>query len=418
MSKPKPSRQQPQPLPVQLAIVAAGAVTSVGLSAASTCAAIRSALDNFHETHFIDERGEPLLGAAVPDDALEFSAHLSPQVKEQLNDPSTQVGGNLKLSALFTRAVLDCVQNYADALCQGIEQMPPELAEDITAHTSLDTRHCALLLVGPEPSRSGFDLSRLQACFEACQTALGHQFHPASAITQAGSPGVVAALQLAHQLMAAKPTKLSKDSEAPHTILIASVDSLLNTEDINDALSQGRLLSSDNSDGFIPGEASACLMIKRLSDWREINQIKARRGIPALPVLHIAGLGAGHEVNDWRSGQYNTGQGLAAAMRMALQQSRLQAHDMHHRLSDASGEEYFTDEATYAWARVQRAPGPMEFSAPLSASSVGHIGAAASTLNISLGLDMVRKAWAAGSYMLFHYSSTHAARGALVTQGV
>jgi 3-oxoacyl-[acyl-carrier-protein] synthase I len=417
MSKPKPSSPQPPlpPLPLALAIVAAGAVTSVGLSAASTCAAIRSALDNFQETHFVDERGEPLLGAAIPDDALEFPANLPPQVQEQLNDPATQVGGNLKLATLFTRAAQDCVQNYADVVCQGIEQLPPEIAQDLQAQAGLDTRHCALLLIGPEPSRPGFDITRLQACFDACQTALGHEFHPASAITQAGSPGLVTAMQLAHQLLAAKP---SKGTVPLHTILIASVDSLLNTEDINDALSQGRLLSSDNSDGFIPGEASACLMIKRMSDWQEINQIKVQRDLPVSPVLRIAGLGAAQEMNDWHSGQYNTGQGLAAAMRMALLQANLQAHDLHHRLSDASGEEYFMDEATYAWGRVLRTPGPTGFSTPLSASCVGHIGAAASTINLSLGLDMIRKAWAVGPHMLFHYSSTHAARGALVTQGV
>src|SRR3954471_14687012 len=41
-------------------------VTGVGLSAPASCAAIRSALDNFQETRFMDQNGEWLMGSLVP----------------------------------------------------------------------------------------------------------------------------------------------------------------------------------------------------------------------------------------------------------------------------------------------------------------------------------------------------------------
>ena len=48
-----------------IAILASGMVTSVGLNAASSCAAIRCAIDNFSETRFLDKGGEWIIGAQV-----------------------------------------------------------------------------------------------------------------------------------------------------------------------------------------------------------------------------------------------------------------------------------------------------------------------------------------------------------------
>src|SRR5262249_9772347 len=49
-----------------VAILSAGMVTGVGLDAASSCAAIRCAIDNFSETRFIDRGGEWIIGSQVP----------------------------------------------------------------------------------------------------------------------------------------------------------------------------------------------------------------------------------------------------------------------------------------------------------------------------------------------------------------
>ena len=49
-----------------IAVVSAGVVSALGLSWASTCAAVRAGLDGFRETAFVDEVGEPLLHRLQP----------------------------------------------------------------------------------------------------------------------------------------------------------------------------------------------------------------------------------------------------------------------------------------------------------------------------------------------------------------
>jgi 3-oxoacyl-[acyl-carrier-protein] synthase I len=360
-----------------IAIIASGAVTSVGGSAASSCAAIRSSLDNFQETHFIDEIGQPLLGARVSDELLGLA-----------QEEGSITGGNTRLAAMFVRAATECVHQIG----------------------GIDAKATALLLVGPEVSRPGFSLQMLEECFAACQQAIGQPFHEASRITQLGSPGLAAALHYAQQLLNAS----SSQNPSVRHVLIAGLDSLLNTEDINAGLAQERLLSSENSDGFIPGEAAACLLVTRLSGLDAQDELGQTR----VAVLKVAGLGLAQESASYDSDIYNSGKGLAQAFKMALEQAQLQAHHIHHRLSDASGEEFFMDEATYAWGRVQRAPSPVGYFSLLTGSSVGHVGAASGTLLSALALDMVRKNWAAGPNILVHMSSSHTERGALVLQAV
>jgi 3-oxoacyl-[acyl-carrier-protein] synthase I len=362
-----------------IAIIAAGAVTSVGLSAASTCAAIRASLDNFSETHFIDAVGEPLLGAMVPPSLLNIP---------QEQDGST-LGGTGKLAAMFVRAATECVSSGG----------------------GIDASRTALLLIGPEASRPGFNMAKLKACFDACTAAIGKPFHAASRITQIGSPGLAAALQYAQTLL----TESAKtDLQPVQAVLIAGIDSLLNTEDINTALAAERLLSTDNSDGFIPGEAAACVLVTRMDSvaGTDVN------GLPRPAVLKVAGTGLAQEADSWISGKPNSGKGLAQAMKLAFAAAGLQPHDIHHRLSDVSGESFFMDEATYAWARVQRAPGPAGYSAMIAGSSAGEVGAASGCLLLALALDMTRKEWAAGANFLLHFTGNGAPRGALIAQAV
>jgi 3-oxoacyl-[acyl-carrier-protein] synthase I len=368
----------------EIVIVATGAVTSIGLSAASACAAVRSSMDNFSETHFIDEVGEPLLGAVVPPNLLALPEEADGSI----------LGGAGKLAAMFVRAARECV----------------------TAGGGIDATRTALLLVGPELNRPGVTLARLQECFDACQTAVGKAFHSSSRITQIGNPGLVAALDYARELLSA--THASAGAQKPthpiQAVLVAGVDSFLNTEDINAALSQERLLTSQNSDGFIPGEGAVCLLVRRLSELAPLDSA----GLPRPAVLRVAGAGLTQETESWESGRPNTGKALSKAMRMALQAAKLAAHEIHHRFSDASGKEFFMDESTYAWGRNLRAPSPKGYSSVGIGGNVGEIGAAMGPMLITIYLDMVRKGWSAGENALVNLSSVGEARAAVMLQSV
>lgn len=356
-----------------IAIVAAGAVTCVGLSAASTCAAIRAGLDGFEETHFVDQIGEPLLGAAVPDAVLGLDS----------DAPGAILGGTGKLAAMFVRAATECVR----------------------AAGGIDAASTALLLIGPDTSRPGFAVETLQACFAACEAAVGKHFHQSSEITQLGSPGMAVAMQRAQQLLARGDVD---------TVLVAGLDSLLNGNDIGRALASNRLLSSENSDGFIPGEAAACVLVMRLQDLQASDGMGQMRDL----VLQVRGTALAQEPETWLSGRANSGKGLASAIKGAIAESGIEAHDIHHRLSDASGESFFMDEGTYAWGRVLRKLSPAGYTSPLIAGSVGETAAAAGPLMAGLALDMARKGWAAGPNTLIHLTDSALPRGALVLQAV
>ncbi len=358
-----------------IAIIAAGAVTSVGLSAASTCAAIRASLDNFSETHFIDAMGEPLLGAMVPPSLLN-----TPQ--EQ--DGST-LGGTGKLAAMFVRAATECVSSGG----------------------GIDASRTALLMIGPEASRPGFSMAKLKACFDACTAAIGKPFHAASRITQIGSPGLAAALQYARTLL----TESAKtDLQPVQAVLIAGIDSLLNTEDINAALAAERLLSTDNSDGFIPGEAAACVLVTRLDAIAGTDMRGNRRPL----VLRVAGSGLAQEGQTLDAGKPSRGMALANATKQALAQAKLPAHEMHSRISDATAESYFFEDASYAWTRVLRVRSPDSYRFHTPMNRVGHIGVAMGPLILALALDAARKDWDSGPNTLLQLSSAGAPRGAVI----
>jgi 3-oxoacyl-[acyl-carrier-protein] synthase-1 len=105
-----------------LFIVSAGAVSNVGLNAASTCAAIRGSLSNFRETYFIDEMGQPIVGAAAP---------VRPRSAAE-DDGALDSGGDRRLAAMFAEAASECLRGGA-----------------------ADVGETALVLICPETERPG-----------------------------------------------------------------------------------------------------------------------------------------------------------------------------------------------------------------------------------------------------------------------
>jgi len=355
-----------------ICVLSAGVVCAVGGTAASSCAAIRACMDNFCETHFVDEVGQPLLGAPVPGVLLGLGDEAD----------GHRQGGVGRLAAMFVRAATECVRGAG----------------------GVQARHTALLVLGPEASRPGVTLQSLHDCFAACQQAVGAQFHATSRITQIGSPGLAAALQYAAGLLA------DPAATGVHAVLVAGVDSLLNTADINELLAQGRLLTSDNSDGFIPGEAAACVLVGRL-DAVAVGPQGGRA-----PVLRVAGVGLAQEPDCLSAGKPSRGKGLARAIQQALAQATQPAQAMHTRIADVTAESAFFEEASYAWTRVLRAPSPDGWRFETPVTRVGHVGSAMGTLLLALSLDAARKGWAAGPLTLVQLSSHDPSRGAVVLQ--
>jgi 3-oxoacyl-[acyl-carrier-protein] synthase-1 len=339
-----------------LQVVGAGATTSVGLTLAASAAAIRAAVDNFQETRFLDRFGEPLLGASIP---LTLPG----------DTDGSRTGGSERFGLAMAMAIEECLQVVNLPLPASVPLLL--LGDDTRMGPMLETayathRHCAHFFAQPE---------RLHM-----QAFTG------------GESSCVAALAAAREFIA---------NGAPY-VLIAAVDSWLNVPDVHYGLVHGRLLSTSQSAGFIPGEAAAAILVSA--------ETPASQG----SALLVRGLGLAEEPATLLGDEPCSGKGLAQAIARALHDGGLQAHEMHARLSDAAGEEYFFDEAAYAWARVLRHALPAGYDYLQPATRTGHVGAAFGPLLIGYLWQLARVNRLCGPNALVHLSSTQPLRGALV----
>lgn len=278
----------------RLSILGSGMVSPVGLSAATTCAAIRCALDNFKETRFIDVDGEWLLGAGV-----------------ELEHPWR---GREKLVRMATRAILEALQ----------------------AAPGVDPGEVPLLLCVAEPQRPGRLDGLDTRLLRDVERVLGVQFHTSSAVVSRGRVAGAVALLNARQLIAAGGHR---------HVLIAGVDSLLEGATLTAYEARGRLLSSRNSNGFIPGEAAAAVLLGATFAAEQAQLLCTGLGFGVEP--------AAVEVDDTPL----RAEGLSKAIRTALADADCSAEHLDLRLTDLTGEQYYFREAALALARVLRGGG-------------------------------------------------------------
>ena len=341
-----------------LQVLGAGATTSVGLGLAATTAAIRAAVDNFQDTQFYDEIGEPLLGAAVP---LRFPGD---------PDDETRTGGSARFGYLLSLAVEECLASAGVSL---------PLSEKVP-----------LLLLGDD-TRPGPMLETAYAAQGRCAHFFAQPGRLHMRAFTGGESSCIAALAAASRFIA---------QGAPH-VLIASVDSWLNNPDVGHGLRHERFLTSRQTAGFIPGEAAAAILVGADTSTNTTT-------------LRVRGLGLADEPATIFSDEPNSGKGLSKAIARALGEAGLSPHEMNLRLCDVAGEEYFFKESGYAWGRVLRHPLPPGYRYLQPATRVGHVGAAFGPLLIGYLWRLAQVDRLPGPHALIHLSSTHSLRGALV----
>lgn len=202
-----------------LAIRSVGLVTSVGLSAPASCAAIRAKISNPTETRFMDSGGEWIMAHQVP-----------------LEKPWR---GLAKLAKMAAMAIAEC-----------LEGIPHNEWASIP-----------LLLCVAEPERPGRMQGLDDQLFLDIQQELEARFAPESAIVAHGRVSVAMAL--------AQARKLIHGGNAPQ-VLIAATDSLLTWPTLSVYDREERLLSPRNSNGFMPGEAGGALLVSRPTGKAEL----------------------------------------------------------------------------------------------------------------------------------------------------
>lgn len=247
-------------------ILAAGMVTSVGLDAVRTAAAVRAGLSRFHESAIQDRRGEPIVLATVPDADL-------PRLHPSLAQDPRMTPRHGRMLCLAASALREALQPVSRA-----ERVP-------------------LLLSLPEdlPGRRPFGAPSflrwlgVQADLELAWDR--------SAVFSLGRAGGIAALEEALR-------RLSGLSDSH--VLVGGVDTHLD-RGLLDALDrEGRLRGAGRMDGFTPGEGAGFVLVAPVGS-------AARDGRAPLASIDAAAMGRepGHRYSE----EPYLGDGLDAALR-------------------------------------------------------------------------------------------------------
>jgi len=332
-----------------LAITGTGLVTGAGLSAPASCAAIRCAIDNFQETRFRDNAGEWIIGSEVP-----------------LEQPWR---GKTKLLRMAARVIGECLD--------GNRRIVP-------ASTPL-------LLCLAESQRCGRIVADDDQFFRELQNELKVRFHDQSRVIASGHVSVGIAIQHARLFL--------NEPQFKH-VMVAATDSLLVGSTLSYYEEKDRLLTSKNSDGFIPGEAASALVIEAFHPKQE-GQLICR------------GLGFGIEKAQIDSEAPLRADGLTDAIKEALRDAGCDESILQFKIVDVSGEQYQFKEASLAFSRIDRTKRE-EFDIWHPADCVGEVGAAIGPLMIAVLKAACEKAYAKGSNILMHLGNDDGKRSSMI----
>lgn len=331
-------------------VYATGLVCGVGLNAKAACAAIRAGINNFQETRFMDSGGEWIIGCEVP-----------------LVQPWR---GRTKLAKMAAMAIEECLGD-------------PE------AHT--DPAETPLLLCVAEAERPGRLAGLDDELLEELQSELGVRFHDKSAVIPQGRVAGAVALYQARKLIHEQGFK---------RVLIAGVDSLLVGPTLMAYQARDRLLTSQNSNGFIPGEAAAAVVV----------------GAPVAddkPRLHCRGMGFGVEKATVESELPLRAEGLTAAIKGAEADAGCTIGATDFRITDLSGEQYYFKEAALALSRTLRQRKEF-YDIWHPADCFGEAGASIGPASLIVLSDALNKDYAPGQRILQHLGSDNGKRAALI----
>jgi 3-oxoacyl-[acyl-carrier-protein] synthase-1 len=332
-----------------LAITGTGMVTGVGLNAPASCAAIRCALDNFQETRFMDSGGEWIMGCEVP-----------------LEQPWR---GKTKLIKMAAAAINECLAN----------------------NKKIVPKNTPLLLCLSEHERKGRVIDDDKQFFLDLQDELGVEFHEQSRVIARGHVAVAVALKHAREILQERKVK---------QVMIAATDSLLVAPTLAHYEENERLLTSQNSNGFIPGEAGAALVVEAVHAKPE-------------PQLICHGLGFGVEKAHVDSEEPLRADGLTAAIKESLRDAGCCESILQFKITDISGEQYYFKESSLAFSRIDRTK-RKEFDIWHPADCIGEVGAVIGAVMIAVLKYACEKDYSKGRHILAHVGNDDGKRSSMI----
>lgn len=342
-----------------LEIVAVGARTPVGLTAAASAAAIRAGISGVREYPFVMADGEPALLAS-----------------------------DRRLPATLTAADR-MVSLGASALAEIAAAAGPAATHPGSLH---------VVLAIPE-LRPGFEPTDATTVERGLTEQLRlHWPHAKLGLAGRGHAGV--ALAVEQSLHAGQPK-----GEGPLT-LVLGVDSYLQPETLL-WLEKTRKLGKEARSGLIPGEAAGAVLLAPTGLRRQLR-------LPSLGRLH--GVGTAHErlLPDSDTGSF--GEGLTHALRKAMAGLKLPEDAADDVYLDINGERYRSEEWGFCAMRFSSAFRSLDYHAP--AALWGDVGAATGALAIVLAVESWARGYARGARAVVMTGSLGGNRGAMVLDAV
>jgi 3-oxoacyl-[acyl-carrier-protein] synthase I len=332
-----------------LRIIAAGLCCAVGYHLEAATCALRANIDNFQESEFLTDKGERVVVARLFE---------------------TDLWGQSRLARWLEFAIKDCLQHVR----------------------SIDTREVPVVWLAPEQDRQGVASTWWTEVFNEVTTAQGLKFHPKSGVMARGRAGLAEALQQASNLL---------NTENCPAVMLIGVDSYLHAATINHYLKADRLQISGNSDGFIPGEAAAAVLLTTAGTTDS--------GVKIMGYQH------GHEVGRPDGSVPCRAQGLSETIRAALASSQTTYAQLDFRVSDQNGEVFFAKEAANAISRV--APRQAHRLPVLTVCDcLGEIGAATGPSMLAYLSRFMTHPDSPGRTALLHLANDDGRRSAVVIQ--
>jgi 3-oxoacyl-[acyl-carrier-protein] synthase I len=327
-----------------LCVLSTGMVTSVGSSSPASCAAMRAKLTNPKETRYMGSGGDWLLSHSV-----------------ELASNATGIERLLEMAAL---AVTECIGG-----------------------STIDVTRVPLLVCLAEEARPG-RIPGLNAEFIThIERILGATFSSCSSCISAGH--VAIGIALAHSRTLLRREDVSQ-------VLIVAADSFLSWPTICKLDQEGRILAGENSNGFLPGEGAAAVLIG-----------------PADNGLSIEGVGFGIESAIVGCDEPLRADGLVKAIRGALFEAECEMHELSFRITDIAGEQYHFKEASLAQLRLLRRR-KEEFDLWHPAECIGEVGSVIGPLMLALADSACRKGYAPGPGVLIHCGNDAGERAAII----
>ena len=334
----------------RLSVQAVGMVSAVGVTAESSCAAIRARISRYSEIAFHDSEGEAIVGAPAPE----------------------ATGGRFgipRIIAMLEGAFRDCVESY---------------------QRRWSTRHnpVSVIIAVGDSSRPDYNSDVANRAIAALHDRWPWLAMESSGVLSHGKTGIFDALSAARDLV--------RDRDC----IILAADSLINARALRWLEEHRRLKTESNSDGVIPGEAAAALWVA-----------SAHEGRPSL--AHIDGIGFASEPSANDPTRANTALGLAEALRGALADSGLSFRDIDFRVGGMTGERWEFMEASVAFSRVMRER-KSRFDLWLPAEMLGDVGTALGACMLATTAYGFIKRYAPGKRAVVFQSSTSAHRAACI----